>query len=149
LKSPGARTTGRPGDGHAGATRPPKYGPHTRQVVAARRYGDGRRHAAHPNGRNPGDVWSIPTRPYRGPHFAAFPIDIPLPCIAAGCKPGGTVLDPLCGTGTTGIAARQLGWRFTGIELNPAFAALAAERLRHAAPAAQGGAGNGSEDTSR
>ena len=41
------------------------------------------------------------------------------------------------------------GQRFTGIELNPAFAALAAERLQHAAPATQGGTGNGSEDTSR
>jgi len=46
-----------------------------------------------------------------------------------------------CGAGTTGIAARQLGRRFTGIELNPAFAALAAERLRHADPAQPDGAG--------
>ena len=36
------------------------------------------------------------------------------------------------GSGTTGLAARQLGRRFTGIELSPAFAALAAERLREA-----------------
>jgi site-specific DNA-methyltransferase (cytosine-N4-specific) len=85
-------------------------------------------------------VWSIPTRPYRGPHFAAFPIDLPTRCIKAGCKPGGIVLDPFCGTGTTGLAALALGRRFTGIELNPAFAALAAERLRHAAGP---GAGNG------
>jgi DNA modification methylase len=42
------------------------------------------------------------------------------------------VLDPFCGIGTTGIAALALGRRFTGIELSPAFAALAAERLRHA-----------------
>jgi DNA modification methylase len=76
---------------------------------------------------------SIPTRPYRGPHFAAFPIDIPLRCIAAGCPPGGMVLDPFYGTGTTGLAALALGRQFTGIDLNPAFAALAAERLRHAA----------------
>ncbi len=82
-------------------------------------------------------MWAIPTRPYRGPHFAAFPIDIPLRCIAAGCKPGGNVLDMFCGTGTTGIAARQLGRRFTGIELNPEFAALAAERLAAAAETAQ------------
>ena len=68
-------------------------------------------------------------------------LDIPLRCIAAGCKPGGTVLDMFCGAGTTGIAARQLGRRFTGIELNPAFAALAAERLRHADPAQPDGAG--------
>jgi len=136
------RTDGRrPG----GTTRPPKYGPHTRQVVAARRYGIGRRHAAHPLGRNPGDVWSINTRPYRGPHFAAFPIDIPLRCIAAGCPPGGMVLDPFCGTGTTGIAAQQLGRRFTGIDLNPAFAALAAERLRQAAQAGPGATGSGTQ----
>jgi site-specific DNA-methyltransferase (cytosine-N4-specific) len=88
----------------------------------------------HPNGRNPGDVWSIPTRPYRGPHFAAYPIELPTRCIQAGCKPDGTVLDPFTGTGTTGLDALALGRRFTGIELNPAFAALAAERLRHAAP---------------
>jgi site-specific DNA-methyltransferase (cytosine-N4-specific) len=121
-----------------GPSRPQKYGPHTRQVVAARRYGIGERHAAHPNGRNPGDVWSIPTRPYRGPHFAAYPIDIPLRCIAAGCKPAGTVIDPFCGTGTTGLAALQLGRNFTGIDLSPAFAALAAERLRNAAQPGSG-----------
>ena len=113
--------------------RPPKYGPHSREVVAARRYGNGRCGRTHPNGRNPGDVWSIPTRPYRGPHFAAFPIDIPTRCIQAGCKPGGMVLDPFCGTGTTGLAALVLGRQFTGIELNPAFAELAADRLRQAA----------------
>ena len=101
--------------------------------VAARRYGLGGGYAAHPQGRNPGDVWSIPTRPYRGPHFAAYPVELPTRCIKAGCKPGGMVLDPFCGTGTTGIAALALGRQFTGIELNPAFAALAAERLRHAA----------------
>jgi DNA modification methylase len=116
-----------------GPTRPPKYGPHTRQVVAARRYGTGRTGRAHPKGRNPGDVWSINTRPYRGPHFAAFPVDIPLRAIAAGCRPGGMVLDLFCGTGTTGLAALTLGRRFTGIDLNPQFAALAAERLRQAA----------------
>jgi DNA modification methylase len=90
-------------------------------------------------------VWSIHTRPYRGPHFAAFPADIPMRCIKAGCPPGGMVLDPFCGTGTTGIAALSLGRHFTGIELNPAFAALAAERLRHAA----GPAPDGTEDGSR
>jgi DNA modification methylase len=42
------------------------------------------------------------------------------------------VLDPFCGTGTTGLAALALGRQFTGIELSPAFAALAAERMRHA-----------------
>jgi DNA modification methylase len=136
--APGGSGTRRPprgptGGTHPGGNGPPKYGPHSREITAARRYGKGGNYRGHPNGRNPGDVWSVPTRPYRGPHFAAFPVELPLRCIAAGCKPGGNVLDMFCGTGTTGIAARQLGRRFTGIELNPQFAALAAERLRHAA----------------
>jgi site-specific DNA-methyltransferase (cytosine-N4-specific) len=120
------------------AARPERPGPATQirparpPVTRPQRYGTGRTRRVHPNGRNPGDVWAIPTRPYTGPHFAAFPITLPLRCIAAGCKPGGTVLDPFTGSGTTGLAARQLGRRFTGIELSPAFAALAAERLREA-----------------
>jgi site-specific DNA-methyltransferase (cytosine-N4-specific) len=122
-----------PGSGRPGGTRPGnrrlKYGAHTRQVIGAHRYPDGR---CHPNGRNPGDVWAIPTRPFRGAHFAAFPVDLPARCIKAGCKPDGTVLDMFCGAGTTGVAAVRLGRHFIGIELNPAFAALAAERLRHA-----------------
>jgi DNA modification methylase len=113
-------------------TRPPKYGPGTPQVTRASRYSDPRHRRGHRNGRNPGDVWSIATRPYKGPHFAAYPIDLPLRCIAAGCKPGGTVLDPFAGSGTTGLAAIQLGRRFTGIDLSPDFARLAAERLAQA-----------------
>jgi DNA modification methylase len=128
-----------PGDGIRRPGRKPgsggnhlKYSSRTREVIAARRYGDGRASRRHPNGRNPGDVWSIPTRPYRGPHFATYPIDLPVRCIQAGCRPGGLVLDPFCGTGTTGLAALALGRRFTGIDLNPAFAELAADRLRQA-----------------
>jgi DNA modification methylase len=117
-------------------TRPPKYRPGTPEVTGSQRYGGLRGAAAHrrahPNGRNPGDVWSIPTRPYKGPHFAAYPIDLPLRCIAAGCKPGGTVLDPFAGSGTTGLAAIELDRRFTGIDLSPDFARLAAGRLAQA-----------------
>ena len=127
--------------GHAGSpTRPPKYGPGTPEVTGARRYGVQRHNRRHPNGRNPGDVWSIPTRPYKGPHFAAYPIDLPLRCIAAGCKPGGTVLDPFAGSGTTGLAAIQLGRKFTGIDLSADFARLAAGRLAEAVAGRQEGA---------
>jgi site-specific DNA-methyltransferase (cytosine-N4-specific) len=122
------RPPGKPGT----CTRLPKYGPGTPEVTAARRYGDARHSRGHPNGRNPGDVWSIPTRPYKGPHFAAYPIDLPRRCIAAGCKPGGTVLDPFAGSGTTGLAAIQLGRRFTGIDLSADFARLASGRLAQA-----------------
>lgn len=85
------------------------------------------RHAAPPaTGRNPGDVWSISTRPFRQAHYAVFPIDLPLRCIAAGCRPHGTVVDPFAGAATTAIAAQRLDRAFWGIELNPAYADLAA-----------------------
>lgn len=79
-------------------------------------------------GRNPGDVWTVATRPYPAAHFATFPIDLPLRCIKAGCKPGGTVLDPFSGSGTTGAAARQLGRKYIGIDLNAEYHDLARAR---------------------
>jgi len=80
-------------------------------------------------GANPGDVWPITTRPYPQAHFAVFPIDLPLRCISAGCRPDGMVLDPFSGSGTTGAAARQLGRRYIGIDLNPAYHNLARVRF--------------------
>lgn len=93
----------------------------------------GMRHSTgNPRGKNPGDVWSISTRPLREAHFAAFPIDIPLRCISAGCPDGGTVLDPFSGAATTGLAARRLGRSYVGIDLNPEFHDIAIRRLmRH------------------
>lgn len=69
-------------------------------------------------GRNPGDVWSIPTQPYPGAHFAVMPSTLAERCVLAGCKPGGTVLDPFSGSGTTGMAAAKHGRRYVGIDLN-------------------------------
>lgn len=80
-------------------------------------------------GRNPGDVWTVATRPYPAAHFATFPIELPLRCIKAGCKPGGVVLDPFSGSGTTGAATRQLGRRYIGVDLNPAYHDLAVQRF--------------------
>jgi site-specific DNA-methyltransferase (cytosine-N4-specific) len=90
----------------------------------------GRPHrAAHPRGKNPGDVWHLSTRPLKEAHFAAFPIDIPLRAIAAGSPPGGTVLDPFSGASTTGVAALQLDRMFIGVELSPEFNKIAKARL--------------------
>jgi len=74
-------------------------------------------------------VWSISTRPYPAAHFAVFPIELPIRCIKAGCKPGGTVLDPFSGSGTTGASARRLGRRYIGIDLNSDYHDLAKERF--------------------
>lgn len=90
----------------------------------------GHRHdAGHSRGKNPGDVWRIPTRPLRAAHFAPFPVDIPLRCIAAGCPEGGTVLDPFSGAATTGLATLQLGRSYIGIDLKTEFNLIAKRRL--------------------
>lgn len=73
---------------------------------------------AHENGRNPGDVWEIATQPFSAAHFAVMPSQLAQRCIVAGCKPGGTVLDPFSGSGTTGLAAQHTGRRYIGIDLN-------------------------------
>lgn len=74
--------------------------------------------AIHEGGRNPGDVWMIPTSPFPGAHFATMPAALAERCILAGCKPGGVVLDPFSGSGTTGLAATKHGRRYVGIDLN-------------------------------
>lgn len=81
----------------------------------------------HENGRNPGDVWTIPTTPFPGAHFAVFPPEIPRRAILAGCKPGGTVLDPFSGSGTTGMVAGQLGRKYVGIDLSEDYLRLSLE----------------------
>jgi DNA modification methylase len=80
-------------------------------------------------GRNPGDIWAFGTRAYREAHFATFPLELPAMCIKAGCKPGGTVLDPFSGSGTTGEAARMLGRKYVGVDLSAAYHDLAVKRF--------------------
>jgi DNA modification methylase len=46
---------------------------------------------------------------------------------------GGTVLDPFTGSGTTGVAAVNLGMNFIGIERNPEYVAIARRRIADAA----------------
>jgi site-specific DNA-methyltransferase (adenine-specific) len=111
--------------------------------------------AGHPLGKNPGDVWPIATRGFRGAHFATFPPELvrrPIlatcpAVVCSACGQGqrsstgalqcdchaparrGLVLDPFFGTGTVGLVARELGRDWLGIELNPAYATLARQRL--------------------
>lgn len=134
----------------------------------------------HPRGKNPGDVWTIPTATDRLGHQATFPPTLIKPMIRATCpericvqcdrpwirptrivsrptnegmrhvrKVGelrrcdcfapsrpGVVLDCFMGTGTTAVVAERLGRDWLGVELNPTFARLAADRLRSARRAA-------------
>lgn len=80
--------------------------------------------------RNKRTVWTIPTAPFRGAHFATFPPALVQPCILAGSRPGDLVLDPFAGSGTTGCVALALGRRALLIELNPDYVRLIRARLR-------------------
>jgi DNA modification methylase len=79
--------------------------------------------------RNRRDVWTIPTQPYRGAHFATFPEKLVEPCILAGSPVNGLILDPFCGSGTTGAVARRLGREFIGIDMSMKYLKLASERI--------------------
>jgi DNA modification methylase len=79
-------------------------------------------------------VWTIATEPYPDAHFATFPTKLVEPCVLAGCPEGGTVLDPFMGSGTTGVVALKTGLNFVGIELNPAYVALAEKRIADVCP---------------
>lgn len=74
--------------------------------------------------RNRRSVWTVPTRPYKGAHFATFPPELIEPCILAGSRPGDIVLDPFMGSGTTAQVATYLGRQFIGCELNPKYVEL-------------------------
>lgn len=106
---------------------PPGTPAQTNMGATGSRHTDG-----HPKGRNPGDVWAIPTAPFPGAHFATFPIKLPRRCILAGCRPGGVVLDPFSGAGTTAMAAQQLGRPAIGIDLNSRYHDIALRRMSDA-----------------
>mgnify|MGYP001559023733 FL=1 len=81
-------------------------------------------------GRNRRDVWAVTVKPFKGAHFATFPPDLIEPCILAGSRKGGTVLDPFAGAGTTLLVANTHGRNAIGIELNKDYVSLAEKRLR-------------------
>ncbi len=79
---------------------------------------------------NKRSVWSVPTKPYAGAHFATYPEELIQPCIMAGSRPGDVVLDPFMGSGTTAQVAKNLGRKYLGCELNEKYKQLQDERLR-------------------
>lgn len=103
-----------------------------------------------PKGKNPGDLWNIPTRPFKGAHFAVYPLAICVRPILSSCPPDGVVLDPMAGSGTTCLAAQLINlqhwdlldyepnevakstnWclKWIGIEINPNYVEIAKNRL--------------------
>ena len=75
-----------------------------------------------------GSIWKLTQTPSSLPHCSTFPIDLPIQCIkAAGLEDLGVVCDPFMGSGTTGKAARQLGYDFIGFEIDPSHCKIANE----------------------
>lgn len=81
-------------------------------------------------GKNPGDVWQIPIKPFSGLHFAVYPEELCVKPILSSCPPEGIVFDPFAGSGTTLVVAKKLGRHFIGCDLNPAYVKLAKQRLK-------------------
>ena len=66
-----------------------------------------------------GSVWKLVQTPNRLPHCSTFPLDLPIQCIkASAVQRKGVIFDPFMGSGTTGKAARMLGYDFLGFEIN-------------------------------
>lgn len=94
------------------------------------------------------DVWSM-TAPKKGEklhgrHPTQKPVELLRRILEASSNPGDLVLDPFMGSGTTGVACRNMGRRFVGVELDDKYIRLADKRIISAeleqTPNAAGGA---------
>jgi hypothetical protein len=62
-------------------------------------------------------------------HPTVKPVDLMRWLCRLVTPPGGVILDPFCGSGSTGLAARAEGFRFVGIEKDPSYYAIARARV--------------------
>jgi DNA modification methylase len=78
------------------------------------------------------DMWTISARPKPGNGLdtAPYPDELVARCLQIGCPPGGTVLDPFLGSGTTARVATSLEYPTIGIELNREFCLYSVNQLR-------------------
>lgn len=104
-------------------------------VLVAQRPGDKSRWFDH-SGRveniiRPGDYGIHKIIPAKNQHATAKCPELAAHFIRSHTQPGDTVLDPFMGSGSTGVAALQLGRKFIGIELDPHWLQYAADRLKY------------------
>lgn len=77
----------------------------------------------------PTNVIHMATECYNRNHSAVFPVDLPKWFIKLFTQPGDVVLDPFIGSGTTAVAAIELGRSYVGIDINPEYVELAKNRV--------------------
>lgn len=87
-----------------------------------------------PTGANLRNYWLLGPEPNGNGHPAAFPKELARRCIQLGSSLNDTVLDPFGGSGTTGVAANELGRNAIIIELNPEYAEKSRERSQTVQP---------------
>lgn len=80
------------------------------------------------------DVFTQNVRAGKGGHSATFPEELIAPRILSSCPPGGVVLDPFAGTGTSAIVAKKYGRIGIGFELNERYATFANRELTSILP---------------
>jgi site-specific DNA-methyltransferase (adenine-specific) len=78
------------------------------------------------------DFVAEPLTPQRVGHPTPKPPRVMRWLVRRACPPGGTVLDPFMGSGTTGVAAIMEGRDFVGVEISPEYFAIAERRIREA-----------------
>lgn len=83
-------------------------------------------------------VWCIPVTPQKekvfGKHPTQKPEELLKRVILSSTKKGALVLDPFCGSGTTGVVAKVHGRRFIGIDQSDEFLKLAQKRIENTTP---------------
>lgn len=78
----------------------------------------------------PDNVLHLATECNNRGHSATFPVELPAWFIKLFTQSGDTVLDPFIGSGTTAVAAKQLGRNCIGIEIDPTYVQIARSRLQ-------------------
>ena len=82
---------------------------------------------------NKRDVWFVNAsggyNDEKNGHYATFNPKLIEPCVLAGCRRGGVILDPFNGTGTTGVVALNNGRKYIGIDLNKDYIEMSERRI--------------------
>ena len=83
-----------------------------------------------PTGANLRNYWILGTDAHGTNHPAVFPKQLARRCIQLTSRPGDIILDPFSGSGTTGVAARELRRKAVLIELNEDYVVDSQQRLQ-------------------